>query len=222
MANIRRFEPRPKTLGAIGAFLGIQIKENVSDVSITGVTSNSLEVEEGDIFLALPGATTHGGAFLTSAVERGARAVLTDIAGRELFSLHAPAIPVLVVPNPRSVAGFLSSWFHDLPSSDFYLAGITGTNGKTTTAHLLHQIWQLDHVDAGLIGTVGVAIGEDHYPATRTTPESDVLQNILSVMQERHMRAVAMEVSSHALALHRVDGTHFRAVGFTNLSQDHL
>ena len=222
MANIRRFEPRPKTLGAIGAFLGIQIEENVSGVSITGVTSNSLEVEEGDIFLALPGATTHGGAFLTSAVERGARAVLTDIAGRELFSLHAPAIPVLVVPNPRSVAGFLSSWFHDLPSSDFYLAGITGTNGKTTTAHLLHQIWQLDHVDAGLIGTVGVTIGEDHYPATRTTPESDVLQNILSVMQERHMRAVAMEVSSHALALHRVDGTHFRAVGFTNLSQDHL
>jgi UDP-N-acetylmuramoyl-L-alanyl-D-glutamate--2,6-diaminopimelate ligase len=186
------------------------------------MTSNSQKIEQGDIFLAFPGAKTHGGAFLPSAVERGARAVLTDNAGRDLSSRHDPAIPLLVVPNPRSQAGYLASWFHNSPSSDLYLAGITGTNGKTTTTFLLNQIWQLAHFDSGLIGTVGIAIGSEHYAAQHTTAEADALQNILSVMHERHMRAVAMEVSSHALALHRVDGTHFKTVGFTNLTQDHL
>ena len=222
MTEFRRFEPHKKTLGDIASFLGIQIDEVSSKIGITGITSNSANVHDGDIFLALPGAKTHGGAFLTSAVERGARAVLTDNAGRDLSSGHTSAIPVLVVPNPRSQAGYLASWFHNSPSSDLFLAGITGTNGKTTTTYLLHQIWQQSRFDSGLIGTVGITIGDESFPATHTTPESDVLQNILSVMQERHLRAVAMEVSSHALALHRVDGTHFRASGFTNLSHDHL
>ncbi len=222
MIEFRRFEPHQKTLGEISSFLGISLDEASSKIQITGMTSNSLDVEEGDIFLAFPGAKTHGSAFLTSAVERGARAVLTDSAGRDLSSDCASAIPVLVVPNPRSQAGYLASWFHDSPSADLYLAGITGTNGKTTSTHLLHQIWQLAAFDAGLIGTVGITIGDDVYPATHTTPEADALQNILAVMQERHLRAVAMEVSSHALALHRVDGTRFRASGFTNLTQDHL
>ena len=222
MIELRRFEPHQKTLGEIAAFLGTTIDEASSSLLITGMSSNSLAIEDGDIFLAFPGAKTHGSAFLTSAVERGARAVLTDNAGRDLSSRHDSAIPVLVVPNPRSQAGYLVSWFHNSPSSDFYLAGITGTNGKTTTTYLLNQIWQLAHFNSGLIGTVGITIGSDYFPAQHTTPEADALQNILSVMQERHMRAVAMEVSSHALALHRVDGTHFKAVGFTNLTQDHL
>ncbi|NBO35909.1 MAG: UDP-N-acetylmuramoyl-L-alanyl-D-glutamate--2,6-diaminopimelate ligase, partial [Actinobacteria bacterium] len=142
MTEFRRFEPHQKTLGDIASFLGIQIDEVSSKIRITGITSNSANVHDGDIFLALPGAKTHGGAFLTSAVERGARAVLTDNAGRDLSSGHTSAIPVLVVPNPRSQAGYLASWFHNSPSSDLFLAGITGTNGKTTTTYLLHQIWQ--------------------------------------------------------------------------------
>ena len=222
MIEFRRFEPHSKALGDIGAFLGIQVEAPASKIQITGITSNSADVQKGDLFLAFPGAKTHGGAFLTSAVERGARAVLTDIAGRDLSSGHSLAIPVLVVPNPRSQSGYLASWFHNSPSADLYLAGITGTNGKTTTTFLLHQIWKEARIDAGMIGTVGINIGTESFPATHTTPESDALQNILSVMQERHLRAVAMEVSSHALALHRVDGTHFRAAGFTNLTQDHL
>ena len=109
MIEFRRFEPHSKTLGDIGAFLGIQVEAPASKIHITGITSNSEDIQEGDLFLAFPGAKTHGGAFLTSAVERGARAVLTDNAGRDLSSGHSLAIPVLVVPNPRSQSGYLAS-----------------------------------------------------------------------------------------------------------------
>jgi UDP-N-acetylmuramoyl-L-alanyl-D-glutamate--2,6-diaminopimelate ligase len=222
MTNLRRYEPNTKTLGDIAAFLGGEIK-NASDlIEISGVCSNSNEIEDGDLFIALPGEKSHGGAFVTSAVERGARAVLTDIAGSELSSVRDSAIPVLVVPNPRSQSGYLADWFYGSPSQQMYLAGITGTNGKTTTTYLLHQIWQYARIESGLMGTIGITIDKDFYPATRTTPESDVVHNVLSVMAERHIRCATMEVSSHALTQHRVDGVKFSAAGFTNLSQDHL
>jgi len=222
MTEVRRYEPNTKTLGEIAAFLGAEIKNTSDSIEISGVCSNSQEIEDGDLFIALPGEKSHGGAFLTSAVERGARAVLTDIAGSELSSVRGSAIPVLVVPNPRSQSGYLADWFHSSPSRQMYLAGITGTNGKTTTTYLLHQIWEFARIESGLMGTIGITIGEDFYPALRTTPESDVVHNVLSVMSERHIRCATMEVSSHALTQHRVDGVKFSAAGFTNLSQDHL
>ena len=222
MTEVRRYEPNTKTLGEIAAFLGAEIKNTSDSIEISGVCSNSQEIEDGDLFIALPGEKSHGGAFLTSAVERGARAVLTDIAGSELSSVRDSAIPVLVVPNPRSQSGYLADWFHSSPSRQMYLAGITGTNGKTTTTYLLHQIWEFARIESGLMGTIGITIGEDFYPALRTTPESDVVHNVLSVMSERHIRCATMEVSSHALTQHRVDGVKFSAAGFTNLSQDHL
>ena len=222
MTELRRFEPKSKTLGEIAAFLGADVKDVVENIEIFGICSNSETVEEGDLFLALPGAKTHGGAFLPSAVERGARAVLTDIAGSELSSVRDSAIPVLVVPNPRSQSGYLADWFYGSPSQNMYLAGITGTNGKTTTTYLLKQIWQHADFESGLMGTIGISMGDESFPATHTTPEADVIHTVLSVMNERHVRAAAMEVSSHALVQHRVDGVHFAAAGFTNLSQDHL
>jgi UDP-N-acetylmuramoyl-L-alanyl-D-glutamate--2,6-diaminopimelate ligase len=222
MTELRRFEPNTKTLGEIAAFLGADVKNPFENIEITGICSNSQEIEEGDLFLALPGVKTHGGAFLPSAVERGARAVLTDIAGSELSSVRDSAIPVLVVPNPRSQSGYLADWFHASPSQSMYLAGITGTNGKTTTSYLLNQIWHQADFDSGLMGTIGISIGDESFPATHTTPESDVVQTILSVMNERHVRAAVMEVSSHAIVQHRIDGVRFSAAGFTNLSQDHL
>ena len=222
MTEVRRYEPNIKTLGEIAAFLGAEIKNVAELIEISGLCSNSHDIENGDLFIALPGEKSHGGAFLTSAVERGARAVLTDIAGSELSSVRDSAIPVLVVPNPRSQSGYLADWFHSSPSRQMYLAGITGTNGKTTTTYLLHQIWQFARIESGLMGTIGITIGEDFYPAQRTTPESDVVHNVLSVMSERHIRCATMEVSSHALNQHRVDGVRFSAAGFTNLSQDHL
>lgn len=222
MTDLRRFEPNTKTLGEIAAFLGADVKEISESIEITGMCSNSETVQEGDLFLALPGVKTHGGAFLPSAVERGARAVLTDIAGSEHSSVRESAIPVLVVPNPRSQSGYLSDWFHGSPSQNMYLAGITGTNGKTTTTYLVNQIWQQADFESGLMGTIGISIGDESFPATHTTPEADVVHSVLSVMNERHVRAAAMEVSSHAIVQHRIDGVRFASAGFTNLSQDHL
>ena len=222
MTELRRFEPNIKSLGEIAAFLGADVKDAFENLEIHGICSNSQTIEEGDLFLALPGTKTHGGAFLPSAVERGARAVLTDIAGSELSSVRDSAIPVLVVPNPRSQSGYLADWFHNSPSQNMYLAGVTGTNGKTTTTYLLNQIWEQADFESGLMGTIGISIGEDSFSATHTTPEADVVHTVLSVMNERHVRAAAMEVSSHALVQHRIDGVRFAAAGFTNLSQDHL
>jgi UDP-N-acetylmuramoyl-L-alanyl-D-glutamate--2,6-diaminopimelate ligase len=222
MAEIQRFEPITKRLGDLASFLGIELSADFLGIEITGVTSNSQSIEAGDLFLALPGVKTHGCAFLPSAVERGARAVLTDNAGADLSSDLNPAIPVLVVPNPRSQSGFLSSWFYNSPSNQMYVAGITGTNGKTTTSYLLNQIWDYADISSGLIGTVGIKVADEFFAASHTTPEADAVQRILSVMNERHLRNVVMEVSSHALVQNRVDGIRFSAAGFTNLTQDHL
>lgn len=222
MAEIQRFTPITRRLGAVADYLGISIDKTNSEIEVIGLSSNSKSIDEGEIFIALPGAKTHGSAFIQTAVERGARAVITDISGADSLPLQQLKIPVLVVPNPRSQIGFLSDWFFNSPSRGMYVAGITGTNGKTTTTYLLNQIWKYAEFSNGLIGTVGIIMGEDFYPTTHTTPESDVLHRILSVMQERHTRAVAMEASSHALVQHRVDGVHFSVAGFTNLTQDHL
>ena len=222
MAELARFEPKTKTLGQIADFLGIEVNDADLTSEITGLTSNSRNIKAGEIFLALPGAKTHGCAFLPTAVERGARAVITDNAGFDLSSNQKPAIPVLVIPNPRSQIGYLANWFYDSPSSSMYVAGITGTNGKTTTTYLVHQIWRFAQRESGLIGTIGIKISDEFFPSTHTTPESDVVQQTLSIMQERHLTSVAMEASSHALVQNRLDGVHFSVAGFTNLTQDHL
>lgn len=222
MAEIQRFTPITRRLGEVADYLGISIDKANYEIEVIGLSSNSKSIDEGEIFTALPGAKAHGSAFIQTAVERGARAVITDLSGADSIPLQQLKIPVLVVPNPRSQIGFLSDWFFNSPSRGMYVAGITGTNGKTTTTYLLNQIWKYAEFSNGLIGTVGIIMGEDFYPTTHTTPESDVLHRILSVMQERHTRAVAMEASSHALVQHRVDGVHFSVAGFTNLTQDHL
>jgi UDP-N-acetylmuramoyl-L-alanyl-D-glutamate--2,6-diaminopimelate ligase len=105
---------------------------------------------------------------------------------------------------------------------DLYSVGITGTNGKTTVTTILHQIMSLAGRESGLIGTIETRIGSEVLISKRTTPESSELQSLAAVMRERHMRNLIMEVSSHAIALDRVRGSHFAVVGFTNLSQDHL
>lgn len=222
MASLQRFNPITKRLGEVAAFLGIDADPNWKDVEVLGLSSNSNEINEGEIFLALPGLKNHGSVFNQIAVGRGARAVITDNVGAEISSDQRLTIPVLVVPNPRSQSGYLSDWFYDSPSRSMYVAGITGTNGKTTTTYLLHQIWSFAQQENGVIGTIGVKIGDEFHAGVRTTPEADAVHGILSVMNERHVRGVAMEASSHALVQHRLDGVRFSAAGFTNLTQDHL
>lgn len=212
---------RERSLSQLANFLGIQGSFEV-DTKFTGVCSDSRFIESGDLFVAFAGERSHGSEFFQGALERGARAILTDQVGADTAIRIAPSIPKLVVSKPRSVCGPVASWFYGEPSKSLFVAGVTGTNGKTTTTHLLHQIWQFANYESGLIGTVGIKLGEVKIPATHTTPESDELQRLLALMKEEGARGVAMEVSSHALNQERVKSIHFEAVAFTNLTQDHL
>jgi UDP-N-acetylmuramoyl-L-alanyl-D-glutamate--2,6-diaminopimelate ligase len=214
---LMRFE---RSLMATANLLGADLR--TGDVAISGLTQTSQEIEAGDLFLAFPGAKTHGARYALEAKKRGARAVLTDSPGAAIIEEVAQGLPIIEVSNPRRAAGILSAWFYNEPMRDIYSVGITGTNGKTTTTTLLHQIWTQAGRESGLIGTVETRIGNDLIKSTRTTPESSDLQALVATMRERHIRALAMEVSSHAIALERIRGSHFAVVAFSNLTQDHL
>ena len=188
-----------------------------NNLSITGITLDSNEVIQGDLFVALPGANSHGSKFIDSAVANGAIAVLTDMS-----AIVTADIPVLRVNEPRLWVGVIADKFYRNPSSAINVFGITGTNGKTTTSYLLQQIWDFNNRNSGLIGTIETRIGDEIFPNKRTTPEAPELQSIFAIMRERHNLNVVMEVSSHALSLNRVEGTKFSVVAFTNLSHDHL
>ena len=188
-----------------------------NNLSITGITLDSNDVIQGDLFVALPGANSHGSKFIDSAVANGAIAVLTDMS-----AIVDADIPVLRVNDPRLWVGVIADKFYRNPSSAINVFGITGTNGKTTTSYLLQQIWDFNNRNSGLIGTIETRIGDEIFPNKRTTPEAPELQSIFAIMRERHNLNVVMEVSSHALALNRVEGTKFSVVAFTNLSHDHL
>lgn len=200
----------------------LDVEGDNADVVVSGLTQSSQDVEPGDLFLAFPGAKTHGARYCDAARDKGARAVLTDPAGALIIHELGNSLPTIVVRDPRRAAGTLSAWFYDEPMRDMYTVGITGTNGKTTTTTLLHQIWTSAGRESGLIGTVETRIGSDFLKSTRTTPESADLQALAAIMRERHVRNLAMEVSSHAISLERVRGSHFAAAAFTNLTQDHL
>ena len=207
-----------KPLSAVLSVVGAQCAEITESVNVTGISQSSNEISTGDLFIALPGEKFHGAQFAADAVERGAVAVLTDLAGAAMVT----GVPVLVVENPRRAAGVISAWFYEEPMRDLYSVGVTGTNGKTTVTTLLHQIMQAAGRESGLIGTVESRIGSEVLLSKRTTPESAELQGLIATMRERHMRNLVMEVSSHAITLERIRGSHFAVVGFTNLSQDHL
>lgn len=197
----------------------------VPDVRIGGLTLRAQDAVPGDLFAALPGATVHGARFAGPAVEAGAVAVLTDPDGLALINdlLGDPApVPVLVHPAPRSVLGALAADVYGHPSDRVVVLGVTGTSGKTTTAHLIEAGLRSAGRTAGMIGTVGIRIAGSDVPSALTTPEAPALQALLAVMAERGVDTAVMEVSSHALELGRVDGIRFAVGGFTNLSRDHL
>ncbi len=191
-------------------------------VVVTGVTLDSRAIRPGDLYAALPGANVHGAAFVGAAVGLGAVAVLTDPAGAALLALSELSVPVLVVPQPRAALGRVAALVYGRASQELTMLGITGTNGKTTTAYLLDSALRALGRVTGLIGTVETRIGEDRIKSVRTTPESADLHALFAVMLERGVDTCTMEVSSHALTLHRVDDVRYDVAAFTNLSQDHL
>ena len=202
------------------AVAGLWSDRDLLGAVVTGCTHDSRAVRPGDLYAALPGASAHGADFAGQAVAAGAAAVLTDPGG--LTRCVSYGIPVLVAQDPRAVLGAVASWVHDDPSAALTVLGVTGTNGKTTTAFLLEAgLRAVGHATA-LLGTVVTRIGDQAVPSVRTTPEATDLHALFAVMRERGTTAVAMEVSSHALALGRVDGVRFDTAVFTNLSQDHL
>ncbi|MCF8555403.1 MAG: UDP-N-acetylmuramoyl-L-alanyl-D-glutamate--2,6-diaminopimelate ligase [Candidatus Planktophila sp.] len=213
----RPIEEFKRTVARVAAIVNGDVVGD-STTLITGVSISSKDVQKGDLFVALPGEKFHGADFAAEAISLGAVAVLTDAAGAAKIS----QLPVIVSNNPRRAAGVISAWFYSEPMRDLYSVGVTGTNGKTTVTTLLHQIMSAAGRESGLIGTVETLIGAEVIPSKRTTPESTELQALSAVMRERHMRNLVMEVSSHAISLERIRGSHFAVVAFTNLSQDHL
>jgi UDP-N-acetylmuramoyl-L-alanyl-D-glutamate--2,6-diaminopimelate ligase len=213
-----------RSLAAVAARLGTEVRgaggRDLDDEVVSGVALDSRSVVPGDLYAAPAGARAHGADFAAAAAAAGAVACLTDEAGAE--RALAAGLPTYVVPSPRAVLGGLAAWVYGEPAGDLTLLGVTGTNGKTTTAYLLEAGLRAAGLATGLVGTIETRIGDDVLPSVRTTPEAPDLQALLAVMRERGVRAVAMEVSSHALAMGRVDGTTYDVAVFTNLSEDHL
>ncbi|NGN66453.1 UDP-N-acetylmuramoyl-L-alanyl-D-glutamate--2,6-diaminopimelate ligase [Streptomyces sp. A7024] len=216
----------PAPLPELAARLGIDAPAGApAEVAATGITHDSRAVRPGDIYAALPGARFHGADFAAQAADLGAAAVLTDPQGSDRAA--ATGLPVLVVGDPRGRMGELAAEIYGEPGNDLLQIGITGTSGKTTTAYLVEGglravVEKAGTGQTGLIGTVEMRIGDERIKSERTTPEATDLQALFAVMRERGVSAVAMEVSSHALVLGRVDGCVFDVAVFNNLSPEHL
>jgi UDP-N-acetylmuramoyl-L-alanyl-D-glutamate--2,6-diaminopimelate ligase len=184
--------------------------------AVTGIAYRSDAVAAGDAFFCVPGLVRDGHDFAADAVARGAAVLVVE---RALAGVSAAQV---LVPDARAALAVASAAFFGDPTRHLEVVGITGTNGKTTTAYLVESIARAAERATGLVGTVETRVLGERLPAGRTTPESRDLQELFARMVDAGVRTVAMEVSSHALALHRVDGVRFAVVAFTNLSQDHL
>lgn len=189
------------------------------DHEITGVCVDSRDVKPGALFVAVRGSEVDGQKFVDDALKQGAKAIVSEVAPEAAWD---EALCWAHVPDARAAVAALSCAFNDNPSASMKTIGITGTNGKTTTAFIAHAIMQKVWTRAGLLGTVQVDDGEEVTAATHTTPGPVELQAILRRMADNDCRGVAMEISSHALEQKRTDGLELDAAVFTNLSQDHL
>jgi UDP-N-acetylmuramoyl-L-alanyl-D-glutamate--2,6-diaminopimelate ligase len=189
----------------------------VGSARVTGIAYDSRRVEPGHVFVALKGQHADGAAFADQAIERGAVGVVSEDAAPQ-----GASAPWIEVRDGRLALAFLAIAYYGDPAKDMQVVGITGTNGKTTTAYLIASVFDAAGIRCGLLGTVGYRIGTELREATRTTPEAPDVQALMREMVDRGCGACAMEVSSHALALKRVDGMTFAAAVFTNLTRDHL
>jgi UDP-N-acetylmuramoyl-L-alanyl-D-glutamate--2,6-diaminopimelate ligase len=188
-----------------------------ADVACSGITHDSRRVVPGAIFVAVRGLKSDGTAFIPDALAAGAAAIVA-----EAPPAQPGAVPWVVVRDARLAMALLAAEFFGHPSREMRVIGVTGTNGKTTTSYLVNAIFEAAGIPCGLMGTVTYRVGDRSFDATRTTPEATEVQELLRQMASAGSGACVMEVSSHALALKRVDGTRFAAGIFTNLTRDHL
>jgi UDP-N-acetylmuramoyl-L-alanyl-D-glutamate--2,6-diaminopimelate ligase len=219
--SLRPQAPSVHTLEQVARLLGLtEGADALGAVQVRGVTHDSRQVQPGDLYVAMLGERAHGSQFVQAAAAAGAVAILTDPLGR--YRSRWANLPVLTVPDARAVLGRLAAEIYGNPAANLHKLAVTGTNGKTTTAYLMESGLRASGLRTGVIGTVATRIDDEVLPSARTTPEAPELHALLAVMRERGVEALAMEVSSHALDMHRVDGLRFDVAAFTNLSQDHL
>ena len=186
-------------------------------VEITGIAYDSRQVRPGDLFACLSGTRVRGEEFIPAALAAGAAALLVEDA-----AIVPPGVPAVVAPDCRATLAWISAAFYGHPGDALTLIGVTGTNGKTTVTTLLRHLLEAAGHPTGLIGTMAYQIGATTLKAPHTTPQAPDLQALLARMRDAGLTHAVMEVSSHALCLHRVTGCRFHAAAFTNLTQDHL
>ncbi len=193
------------------------------DVHVSHIVYDSRKVDVGDLFVAIRGSEVDGHLFIKDAIDKGAKVVVLedDSALPDSYFMHTGVVKI-VTSNARKTLALMSRNFYGNPQSKLRLIGVTGTNGKTTTTHLIKSILEESGEKVGLIGTIAYVIGNKEIPATHTTPESLELNQLLAEMLSEGCTSVVMEVSSHSLVLDRVYGFEFDAAVFTNLTQDHL
>jgi UDP-N-acetylmuramoyl-L-alanyl-D-glutamate--2,6-diaminopimelate ligase len=184
---------------------------------VKGIAYDSRKVSTGTLFVALRGLVADGNAFVPQAISRGALAVVSEAEPRPDVT-----VPWARVTDARAAIAVLADAFFGEPSRRMTVVGVTGTNGKTTTAYVLSEIFEQAGMRTGLVGTIVYRAGAEERPASRTTPEAPDMQQMLRQMVDAGCQACVMEVSSHALALKRADGIRFRVGIFTNLTRDHL
>lgn len=219
MPSFRPQHARAHTVARLAEQFGCELHGDGA-VEVTGITSSSRELAVGDVFVALPGATTHGARFAADAVAAGAAAVLTDTEGA--LALTDIGVPVLVTEHPRAALGPVSAWLYGTEDHEQLLFGVTGTNGKTSVVYLLAAIAAQLGRQVALSSTAERRIADEISVSGLTTPEANELHALLATAAERDVRTAVLEVSAHALSRNRIDGVHFDVVGFSNLSHDHL
>ena len=213
------FRPQPQRvlLDVLAATLNAPV---VGEVWVSGITHDSRQIQHGDLYVAVPGFTQHGIDFLEDAVAAGAVAVASDAHGVQVAQAYG--LPTIELADVRHGMAALAAQIYCHPERELVMLGVTGTNGKTTTASMIRHILREQGISVGMIGTLGAWCGDEHLPGMRTTPESTDLFALLGYFRSRKITHVVMEVSSHGLVLNRVAGITFDVAAFTNLSQDHL
>jgi len=210
-----RTSPPPMRLADLLEKASIREVRGDVGVSVLDVAYRSGDVRPGSLFFCVPGTKLDGHDFADEAVSSGATALVVE-------RFLTATVPQVLVPSVRSAMGPIAAAFFGDPAGSMTVVGVTGTNGKTTTTYLLESIFEAAGLASGLVGTTGARVRGRHEPFERTTPEAPDLHRLLAQMRDEGVRAVAMEVSSHALDQHRVGGVRYSLAVFTNLSQDHL
>lgn len=190
------------------------------NLEVEGLTYDSRKVESNFIFVAISGFREDGHQFIARAIEKGARVIIIE---KDISISSLPQNVILIkVSSSRLALAKLSNCWYRFPSREIKMIGITGTNGKTTTVYLVESILKRAGFKVGKISTIDYTLGRDFFPSSVTTPESQDLQGMLKAMVDRNLDYAVMEVSSHSLVLHRVEGVEFDRAVFTNISPEHM